>query len=158
MAAPAVIPIIKKVVSALVSSKKGRKFLLTVLGIVLVIILLPMIAILGIFSTISELDTQEIESMVKEKQEEGEATLKQIETKMIENGFSNQKVEEAQALYLIALFDKSEEKNFVSRLVGCFKSNQSDSELISAVNEEFDTSLKTSDYTETIKDIRKKYK
>lgn len=42
MAAPAVAVAAKKVVVALVSDKKGRKFLMTVIGIVIGIVLAPL--------------------------------------------------------------------------------------------------------------------
>ena len=41
MAAPAIIPILKKVASVVLSDKKGRKAVLMIVGIVLVIIILP---------------------------------------------------------------------------------------------------------------------
>ena len=50
MAAPAIVPILKKVASVVLSDKKGRKAVLMIVGIVLVLLLLPIIALLGIFS------------------------------------------------------------------------------------------------------------
>lgn len=35
---------------------------------------------------------------------------------MLDEGYSQLKVEEAQAIYLLALFDKTDEENFVDRL------------------------------------------
>ena len=76
---------------------------------------------------------------------------------MLDAGYSNLRVEEAQAVYLLALFDKGNEDQFVERLVGCFEEEQTDAELISAVNAEFGTAIKHTEFTEAVKEIREKY-
>ena len=157
MAAPAIIPILKKVASVVLSDKKGRKAVLMIVGIVLVIIILPIIALLGIFSGGIDLGLNDINSMVQEQQQVGEATLVAIEEAMLDEGYSQLRVEEAQAVYLLALFDKSDEENFVERLVGCFEEEQTDAELISAVNAEFGTAITPSEFTEALKEVREKY-
>ena len=157
MAAPAIVPIIKKVASVVLSDKKGRKAVLMIIGIVLVIIILPIIAFLGIFSGGIDLGLDDINSMVQEQQQVGEATLVAIEEAMLDEGYSQLRVEEAQAVYLLALFDKSDEENFVERLVGCFEEEQTDAELIASVNAEFGTAITPSEFTEALKEVREKY-
>ena len=157
MAAPAIVPIIKKVASIVLSDKKGRKAVLMIIGIVLVIIILPIIALLGIFSGGIDLGLDDINSMVQEQQQVGEATLVAIEEAMLDEGYSQLRVEEAQAVYLLALFDKSDEENFVERLVGCFEEEQTDAELIASVNAEFGTAITPSEFTEALKEVREKY-
>ena len=157
MAAPAIVPIIKKVASVVLSDKKGRKAVLMIVGIVLVIIILPIIALLGIFSGGIDLGLNDINSMVQEQQQVGEATLVAIEEAMLDEGYSQLRVEEAQAVYLLALFDKSDEENFVERLVGCFEEEQTDAELIASVNAEFGTAITPSEFTEALKEVREKY-
>ena len=157
MAAPAIVPILKKVATVVLSDKKGRKAVLMIVGIVLVIVLLPIIALLGIFSGGIDLGLNDINSLVQEQQQVGQATLTTIEEQMLEAGYSELKVEEAQAVYLLALFDKTDEENFVDRLVGCFATEQTDTELISAVNAEFGTAINPSDFTVAVQEIRDKY-
>lgn len=157
MAAPAIIPILKKVASVVLSDKKGRKAVLMIVGIVLVIIILPIIALLGIFSGGIDLGLNDINALVQEQQQVGESTLVAIEEKMLEAGYSEQRVEEAQAVYLLALFDRSDDENFVDRLVGCFEAEQTDAELISAVNAEFGTAITPSEFTEALQEVREKY-
>ena len=157
MAAPAIIPILKKVASVVLSDKKGRKAVLMIVGIVLVIIILPIIALLGIFSGGIDLGLDDINAMVQEQQQVGEATLVAIEEAMLDEGYSQLRVEEAQAVYLLALFDKSDEENFVARLVGCFEEEQTDAELIASVNAEFGTAITHSEFTEALKEVREKY-
>ena len=98
MAAPAIIPILKKVASVVLSDKKGRKAVLMIVGIVLVIIILPIIALLGIFSGGIDLGLNDINSLVQEQQQVGESTLTAIEEQMLEAGYSELRVEEAQAV------------------------------------------------------------
>ena len=157
MAAPAIVPIIKKVASIVLSDKKGRKAVLMIIGIVLVIIILPIIALLGIFSGGIDLGLNNINALVQEQQQVGEATLVAIEEAMLDEGYSQLRVEEAQAVYLLALFDKSDEENFVERLVGCFEEEQTDAELIASVNAEFGTAITPSEFTEALKEVREKY-
>ncbi len=156
MAVP-IIPILKKVAVTLVTDKKARKVILgIVLGIIFVI-LMPIIAILGIFSGGIDLGLDDINSLVEQQQTVGESTLTAIEEQMLSEGYSELKVEEAQAVYLLALFDKTDEENFVERLVGCFETEQTDTELISAVNAEFGTAINPSDFTVAVQEIRDKY-
>lgn len=150
-----IIPILKKVAVTLVTDKKARKVILgIVLGIIFVI-LMPIIAILGIFSGGIDLGLDDINSIIQ--QQIGESTLTAIEEEMLYEGYSQLKVEEAQAIYLLALFDKTDEENFVERLVVCFRAEQTDTELITAVNEEFGTAINPLDFTETVREIRDKY-
>ena len=156
MAVP-IIPILKKVAVAIVSDKKGRKVVIgIVLGIIFVI-MMPIIAIMGIFSGGIDLGLDDINSLVQQQQTVGESTLTAIEESMLDEGYSQLKVEEAQAIYLLALFDKTDEENFVDRLVGCFETEQTDTELISAVNAEFGTAITPLDFTIAVQEIRDKY-
>lgn len=105
MAVP-IIPILKKVAVAIVSDKKGRKVVIgIVLGIIFVI-MMPIIAIMGIFSGGIDLGLDDINSLVQQQQTVGESTLTAIEESMLDEGYSQLKVEEAQAIYLLALLTK----------------------------------------------------
>ena len=86
-----------------------------------------------------------------------EGTFNTHSEEMLSEGYSQLKVEEAQAIYLLALFDKTDEENFVERLVGCFETEQTDTQLITAVNDEFGTAINPSDFTVAVQEIRDKY-
>ena len=79
-----------------------------------------------------------------------------IETAMTEKGFTAEKAKEAQVLYVLALSDYAEQTDFVSKLAGCFAEEQTDEQLISAVNTAFGTELKTEDFTKVMTAIRAK--
>ena len=79
-----------------------------------------------------------------------------IETAMTEKGFTAEKAKEAQVLYVLALSDYAEQTDFVSKLAGCFTEDQTDEQLIAAVNSAFGTELKTEDYSKIMNSIRAK--
>lgn len=156
MAVP-VIPILKKVAVAVVSDKKGRKVVVGVILGVLFMVMMPIVAVLGIFSGGIDLGLDNINSLIQEQQSVGETTLTKIEESMFELGYSEQKVEEAQAIYMFVLFDKTEEENVAERLVDCFEFEQTDEELVNNVNAEFGTNLLPSEFTQAVQEIRDNY-
>ncbi|MBQ7830606.1 MAG: hypothetical protein IJ393_00870 [Clostridia bacterium] len=154
MAAP-IIPILKKVAVALVSDKKGRKWLLGIILGVLFIVLMPIIAVLGIFSGGIDLNIDGLFDKVYEQQAKMEVVVAEIEETMLEDGFTQTQVEEAQTLYVFALHDEAEEDGFVERLIGCFTiADQTDEELVSAVNTEFGKDIKTEDFQNAVAEFR----
>ena len=154
MAAP-IIPILKKVSVALVSDKKGRKWLLGIILGVLFIVLMPIIAVLGIFSGGIDLNMDGLLDKVYEQQAKMEVVVAEIEETMLEDGFTQTQVEEAQTLYVFALHDEAEEDGFVERLIGCFTiADQTDEELVSAVNTEFGKDIKTEDFQNAVVEFR----
>ena len=120
MAAP-IIPILKKIAVALVSDKKGRKWLLGIILGVLFLILMPIIAVLGIFSGGIDLNTDGLFDKIYEQQAQMEIVAQEIEAEMLNAGYTQVEVQEAQTLYLFVLHDEGAEDGFVLRLVGCFE-------------------------------------
>ncbi len=160
MAAP-VIPIIKKVAakigSAVASDKRGRKVILWIVGIVLFLLLMPIIALLAIFNSGLDTSFKDVNDILKEQQIVAEATMTEIERQMLYEGYTELKIEEAQALYMLVLFDRGKEENFAQRYVACFDFEQTDEELIDNVNAEFGTTVKAQEYTNVVQEIRDKY-
>ena len=156
MAVP-VAAILKKVAVAVGSNKNVLK---TVCGIVLgivVIVCMPIIAPLGIFSGDTEIviDTGPIYDWVEEGQPEFESTFQEVEEKMSDAGFSEERIEEAQILYAYSLFRFSEEENFTDRFVGCFAEEQTDEELIAEVNAEFGTAILPEEFRDIVDEVKK---
>ena len=155
--AVSVAAILKKVAVAVGSNKNVLK---TVCGIVLgivVIVCMPIIALLGIFSGDTEIviDTGPIYDWVEEGQPEFESTFQKVEEKMSDAGFSEERIEEAQILYAYSLFRFSEEENFTDRFVGCFAEEQTDEELIAAVNAEFGTAILPEEFRDIVDEVKK---
>ena len=153
MAAP-IIPILKKVAVAIVSDKKGRKWLLGVILGITFIILMPIIALLGIFSGGLDLNLDGIYDKIHEQQAKMEIVAQDIEDEMLNAGYTQVEVQEAQTLYLFALHDEAEEDGFVLRLVGCFEADQTDEELVQKVNTEFGKEITIEDFQNAVQEFR----
>lgn len=152
---------LKKAAVYILTDKKTLK---TVLGIVLgaiIIIIMPILAVLGIFNGNIEIDTDRLQQMVVEnlsaeeqaKLQFVEDTMYGIETAMKDAGM-NGKTKEAQVIYILALSDKAHESDFISKLVGCFSADQTDEQLISSINSAFGTQLTVDDFSNVMKNIR----
>lgn len=155
---------LKKIAVSLLTKPKVLK---TVLGIVLgiiIIIIMPMVAVVGIFNGDIKIDTDRLHQMVVEnlsaeeqsKLQFVEDTMNSIDEKMKASGF-NGRVKEAQVLYVLALSDYAGQTDFVPKLVGCFAENQTDEQLISAVNFTFGTQLTAEDFGKVMGNIRSVY-
>lgn len=152
---------LKKIAVALLTDPKVLK---TVLGIVLgiiIIIIMPIVAIVSIFNGNIEIDTNRLQTMVIEnlsaeeqaKLQFVEDTMYGIDTAMKDAGHTG-RIKEAQVLYVLALSDKAHDSDFISKLVGCFSDNQTDEQLITAVNTAFGTQLTSEDFGNVMKNIR----
>lgn len=161
----AVAAALKKVAVTILTDKRLRKTLLGIILGIIIIIVIPFAAIIALFSgginiDIDRLQTLVIQNMSAEEQarlQRVEDLMLEIEEKMTAAGFDDQRVKEAQVLYVLALSDYSEEARFVDKLVGCFAYGQSDAELISAVNAVFGTNLSAEDFTKVMSAIRAMY-
>lgn len=155
---------LKKIAVAILTDKKLRR---TVLGIILgviIIIIMPVAAVISVFSGDTKIDTDRLQQLVIEEMSDEEKVklqtvenmMKAIETAMTEKGLPAEKAKEAQVLYVLALSDYAEQANFVSKLAGCFAEEQTDEQLITAVNAAFGTELKTEDFIKVMTAIRAK--
>ena len=155
---------LKKIAVAVLTDKKLRR---TVLGIILgviIIVIMPVAAVISLFNGDIEIDTDRLQTLVvenlsaeeKAKLQAVENTMYAIEDEMKAAGFTAEKAKEAQVLYVLALSDYAEQTDFVSKLLGCFAEEQTDKQLIAAVNAAFGTELKTEDYSNVMNSIRAK--
>lgn len=154
---------LKKLSAVVLSDKNNIKTAVGIIIGIIVIIVMPIAAVLSIFSGDMNIDTDRLQQMITESlTSEEEDNLKYIEDtmltldeKMTAAGFPN-RVKEAQVLYVLALSGYSREDGFTDKLVGCFAADQTDEQLISAVNETFGTDIKSEDFTKIMNDIRAK--
>lgn len=152
---------LKKIAVALFTNPKVLK---TVLGIVLGIVIAlitPILAVIAVFNGGIKLDTEKLQQMITENLsaadqamlQQVEDTMYAIENEMMAAGFTG-RIKEAQVLYILALEDYAEEPDFVPKLVGCFTAEQTDEQLIAAVNAAFGTELTAEEFGEVMGDIR----
>ena len=122
---------------------------------ILVIIMLPVMAVVGVFSELGSINTSEMEQILYEYEETVSVKNKEIEEEMTALGYTSLQIEEAQTLYAFALYDYGEEEGFVEKLVGCYSlEEQTDEELIAKVNETFGTEYTADEYTDLMQEIR----
>lgn len=154
---------LKKLSAVVLSDKNNLKTVVGIIIGIIVIIVMPIAAVLSIFSGDMNIDTDRLQQMITESltsEEEDnlkfiEDTMLTLDEKMTAAGFPD-RVKEAQALYVLALSDYSREDGFTDKLVDCFAADQTNEQLILAVNETFGTDIKSEDFTKIMNDIRAK--
>lgn len=154
---------LKKLSAVVLSDKNNLKTAVGIIIGIIVNIVMPIAAVLSIFSGDINIDTDRLQQMITESltsEEEDnlkfiEDTMLSLDKKMTDAGFRD-RVKEAQVLYVLALSDYSKEDGFTDKLVGCFAADQTDEQLILAVNEAFGTDINSEDFTKIMNDIRAK--
>ena len=165
MAAPAVAAVAKKVIVYILTDEKALKVVLGIVLGIIIIILLPLGVILGVLNGDVEIDADRMQELIVQNLSAEEQAMLQgiedtmygIEDGMTEAGYGNQRVTEAQVLYVLALSTHSAEDGFVDKLVGCFAQDQTDEQLIYAVNSAFGTSITAQDFSNVMSNIRNAY-
>lgn len=154
MAVP-IIPILKKIGAAVLSNKKGRKTVLYLILIVTIIVMLPAIAVMGIFSNDVKIDTSEIESIMQEREKIEAERHAEIERVMTDAGYNEIKIREAQAIYSFALFDIAVD-DLAQKLSDCF-SAETDEELVEKINTAFGTNFAYEEIVAVLESVRQEY-
>ena len=157
MAAPAVGAALKKVATYILTDKKALKVVGLIVGIILVIILLPIGALLAIFNGGIEIDTGRLDEIYQERQIQLVEVWESVESAMPDSGYDQTRIDEAQALFIFGLSEHVGEDGFADALVGCFEEEQTDSELIAAVNAKFGTSIEVEDFQNAMASTRNAY-
>ena len=155
---------LKKIAVALLTDKRVLKAIGMTVLVLIVALLLPLMAMMAILSGDIELDTDALMAQIEENLSVSdiamlttiEDTMEAIDTALTDAEMPS-RVGEAQALYIMALYDQSGSSNFVSRLVSCFSENQSDAQLIAAVNSEFGTCIDVEEFSHVAQNIRTTY-
>lgn len=117
--------------ASVVSDKRGRTAIATIICAVLMIFMMPLIVYMGITSNMKdiEIDTDSaVESIVANMSSEEEEKLSHLETVMkdISNEFKSREMpknaKKAQAIYCCALYDiEPTDSEFVTHLADCFE-------------------------------------
>lgn len=152
---------LKKIATALLTNPKALKTIGGIVIGIIIIIVMPVAAAVSIFSGNIDIDTDRLQTMVienlsaeeKEKLQFIEDTMNKIETEMISAGFT-ERIKEAQVIYVLALEDKAQEPDFVSKLINCFSSDQSDEQLIENISSMFEVSLSVTEFKQVMENIR----
>ena len=144
----------KKIVMWLLGDKKGRKFLGYVIGIALFTVLLPFIAVYGLFGwmggTANDMINSDMvyEYMAPEHQEmlrQYEDELTEIETVFTENGLSDTDISQAKTIYLSCLTGKENEDGFYQKLADCFLNRTEESDALTNISSAFGVTFTDAD-------------
>ncbi len=151
MAVP-IIPILKKIGTAVLSNKKGRKSVLYIILTVTIIVMLPMIAVMGIFSNDVRIDTSEIAGIIQEREKIEAERHAEIDRVMAAAGYEELKIREAQAIYSFALFDIADDDS-AQKLSDCFTAEM-DEELVEKINATFGTNFAYEEIAVILTEVR----
>ena len=144
---------LKKIAVALLSDRKIAKKAGTFILSILAGVLMPMGAVLGLFSGKIEFSDEQISAIADSIDTEELAKLARIQSTLdeieeaMDDADMGDKCEEAQVLYFLVLYEYQDEDDFVDRLVGCFEEDQSYRKLIKAVNKEFGCDIDRKEFT-----------
>ena len=122
---------------------------------------MPIIAVISIFNGSMDIDTDKLSQSIQEnisaEQMENfqliNDTMTEVEKQLDKKKLSDCKTQ-AEVIYLFSLSDKSKEKNFVKNFVSYFKKNQSDEDLIKAVNAKFGTEIEYAEFQKMMQSIK----
>lgn len=136
---------IKKILAVLAGNKDGRKFLSYVIGIAIFLVLLPVIALYGLFGWMSGnaadlIDRNLIVSQLPEYSqltEQYQPELEQIETTFAESGLSEADISQARILFLSCLTGKEPEDGFYTKLADCFLNRSEENDLLTNISSAF---------------------
>ena len=144
-----------KVLQFLVGDEKGRKFLGYVIGIALFIVLLPVIAVYGLFGWMSTGDITDIveydaiyenlPSDVREQIEELDVQLQMIDSVFADNGLTESDASQAKLIFLSYLTDRHNDAKFYQQLADCFLEASEDSDLLTNVSSAFGIEITDAD-------------
>lgn len=122
---------------------------------------MPIIAVVSVFNGSMDIDTDKLNQSIQEnisaEQMENlqliNDTMTEVEKQLDKKELSDCNTQ-AEVIYLFSLSDKSEDKDFVKNFVSCFKKNQSDEDLIKAVNQKFGTEIKYDEFQKMMQSIK----
>lgn len=155
---------LKKIAVALLTDRKVLKSIGMILLVLAVAVIMPLCAFLALLNGTIELDVGMLQQQIMANlSAEDRAMLEGIETTMeeIRTAFKDagmpERAGEAQAVYIMALYDHSRQPGFVPRLLSCFSDDQSDQQLVSAINREFGSGITVEEYSNVVSNIRSAY-
>lgn len=162
---PEVIVVAVKAAVTVLTDKKLRNFVFGVILGVIIILFIPLLTILALFDGVQDFEIENLGQVVMEqldaetiqKLQHAHDTMLQIESAMNAAGYTGTRVSEAQVLFNLALYDYSFDSGFVDKLVGCFAPDQTDAQLVAAVNSAFGVNISVTDFTNMMTSIRAVY-
>ena len=148
---------LKKVAVYILTDKKALKIVGGIVLGIIIIIIMPIVALVGMFSGNIEINTDHLHQMIQQDQSTLVAKWSEVENEFIAAGFDNSRIEEAQTLFVFALYNHVNDEGFKENFVACFESQQTDDELINKINNTFATHIKVEDFKNATEGTRNAY-
>ena len=131
-----------------VTDKKTLQKVLTGILIVFIALFTPVIAAVEVLNSDFTIDADELETMLmshldeseKAQLQEMDSQIRKLDNKMSSAGYGA-RTKEAEVLWLLALYGKPTDSKTADKLVKCFKEDQTDNQLVAAVNKTFGTNI-----------------
>ena len=136
----------KKVLALLLGDKKGRKFLLYVVGIALFIVCIPLITLLGLFGWMagdsgSILNQEDILANIPNEQLVQMQTMDQVSNTIVttfeDAGLDESDHKKATAIYMGYLVGLETQDGFYEKLSNCFLNTTEDADVYDLVSQTF---------------------
>ena len=151
---------LKRAAFSFLSDRKALKKAGMVILTLALSILLPILAVAAVLGSV-EVDSAKLRQTVTgnlsaETQAEllkTESLITELNSAMSDAGFAARQTE-AQVLALLGLSGQADDPEFTAKLVGCFTENQTDAQLIGAVNAAFGTTLGADEFSAIMSAIR----
>jgi hypothetical protein len=152
---------LKKIAVALITDKKVLKTIGGIVIGIIIVLIMPIVAVVSIFNGSMNIDTDKLNQSIQqnisdEKMEKFQLindTMSEVETQLDKKKLSSYNTQ-AEVIYLFSLSDKSNDKDFIKNFVSCFKKNQSDEDLIKAVNKKFNVNIEYSEFKKMMQSIK----
>ena len=143
--------IASKVLQILLGDKKGRKFLGYVVGIAIFIVLLPVLAVYGLFGWMAgdggaslinyDVIYSQMPSEYREMIEEHQDELDMIEVTFLEYGLTESDISKAKTIYISCLIGKESEEGFYQKFAECFINQTEEVDFLTNIENSFSVSF-----------------
>lgn len=151
---------LKKIAAMILTDKKALKKIGVIILVIIVVLAMPVVAVLSIIDGGLKVDTNLWQNMILDeltdeeiqKLQTIEKTMLSIQREMKARSLEN-KIEEAQVLYILALYDYSGAEGFTAKLADCLIEAETDAEIVSAVNSAFESNIATDDFTNAMSPV-----
>lgn len=154
-----------KVAITVVSDKRGRVAIATILCSAIMLFFLPLIVYMGVMSNLGEvgIDTVQAQQMIVQNMSlEEKAKLQHLENVMVgiskefqKRKLNNYTIKKAQALYVCALYDAEKtDSDFITKYADCFEQSETDDDLRNAIFSAFGVQINADEFNNLMSVIK----
>ena len=154
-----------KVAITVVSDKRGRVAIATILCSAIMLFFLPLIVYMGVMSNLGEvgIDTVQAQQMIVQNMSlEEKAKLQHLENVMVgiskefqKRKLNNYTIKKAQALYVYALYDAEKtDSDFITKYAECFEQSETDDDLRNAIFSAFGVQINADEFNNLMSVIK----